>query len=249
MKTKKLQHYIYLVCACFGFQAAFAASDIVIDAGHGGKDPGAVRHYKGKLHLEKHFTLDMSKQLQRQFTQQGYSVAMTRSIDKSVSLRNRLNYARAHCKKLFLSVHVDSAPTPRASGVNAFAAGRNNAMIQRSMHIARNVQKTFNPMRQVRRENFFVLKNANCPTLLVEMGYITNDRDLDRLLNKKERSRMVNTLGNVLDKSIKQQDKKAQKAQKTKAVAKNTAVKATGSTPKPASKSGNSAQKSKSQKI
>lgn len=213
---QKLRHFLCLCCACMGVQAALAA-DIVIDAGHGGRDPGTIRMYKGKLHLEKTFTLDMSKQLQREFKQKGYSVAMTRSTDKTVSLQQRLNYARAHCKKLFVSVHVDSAPTPRAKGVNAFAAGKNHEMGKRSMRIARNVQSTFNPIRQVRKENFFVLKNANCPTLLVEMGYITNDSDLERLLNNKARGKMVSTLGNVLDKSIKQQEKKAQTKPATQA--------------------------------
>lgn len=228
---KKMNSCLLFLCGWLGFQAAFAA-DIVIDAGHGGRDPGTVRVYKGKQHLEKTFTLDMSKQLQRELKQKGYSVAMTRTTDQYISLQKRLNYARAHCKKLFVSVHVDSAPTPRAQGVNAFAAGKNHEMGKRSMQIARNVQNTFSPLRQVRKENFFVLKNANCPTLLVEMGYITNDRDLERLLNVKERRRMVSSLGNVLDKSIKQQDKKAQKTKSKSPNPQNQKTKTNSSTKK-----------------
>lgn len=196
-KMKKLQKFFCVAVSLIGFQAAVAA-DIVIDAGHGGRDPGAVRHYKGKLRLEKDYTLDMSKQLEREFKRKGYSVSMTRRTDKSVSLQSRLNQARRECKQLFLSVHADSALTPSARGVTAYAGANNHVNGKRSMELARQVQNAFQPVRKARTERFFVLKNLSCPTLLVEMGFITNNKDLDRLMNAKERNRMVSKLGNAL---------------------------------------------------
>ncbi len=194
---KKLQNFFCVAVSLIGFQAALAA-DIVIDAGHGGKDPGAVRQYKGKLRKEKDYTLDMSKQLEREFKRKGYSVSMTRRTDKFVSLQSRLNQARRECKQLFLSVHADSALTPYARGVTSFAGANNHVNGKRSMELARHVQNAFQPVRKARTERFFVLRNLHCPTLLVEMGFITNDSDLERLINAKERNRMVSKLGNAL---------------------------------------------------
>lgn len=201
---KKLQNIFCVVVSLIGFQAATAA-DIVIDAGHGGKDAGTVRRYKDKLRLEKDYTLAMSQQLEREFKRKGYSVSMTRRTDRYVGLQARLNQARRECKKLFLSVHVDSAPVSSARGVTAFAGANNHINGKRSMELARYMQNAFQPVRKVRTERFFVLKNLHCPTLLLEMGFITNNADLERLINVKERNRMVAKLGDALHRGLQKQ--------------------------------------------
>lgn len=208
-EINRLKEIVCVSMLLMSFQAAIAA-DIVIDAGHGGKDPGAVRYYKDKLRLEKDYTLDMSKQLEREFKRKGYSVHMTRRTDKWVSLQSRLNQARRECKRLFLSVHADSSPIASVRGVTSFVAANNRLNGKRSMELARRVQNAFQPIRKTRTERFFVLKNLTCPTLLIEMGFMTNNRDLERLMNVKQRRKMISKLSNVLHDELQKQKKAKQ---------------------------------------
>jgi N-acetylmuramoyl-L-alanine amidase len=78
---------------------------IVIDAGHGGKDAGAVGPYK---RYEKHVTLAVSKYLRDELKAKGFEVYMTRDRDKFISLRYRTKYANKKNADLFLSIHANS---------------------------------------------------------------------------------------------------------------------------------------------
>ena len=80
---------------------------IVIDPGHGGKDPGAVR---GKIY-EKNVVLQISKKLKAKLEASGeYKVYLTRSDDRFIKLYERVKYARAKKADLFISMHADSLP-------------------------------------------------------------------------------------------------------------------------------------------
>ena len=91
---------------------------IVIDAGHGGHDPGAIG-YSG-VH-EKNITLAMAKELKRQLDRKGkYTVYLTRSTDVFIPLRKRVEIARKHKADLFMSVHADSALNRKATGLSVY---------------------------------------------------------------------------------------------------------------------------------
>lgn len=182
-----------------------AAADIVIDAGHGGKDPGAIGTLGKHEFKEKDIALDMSLQLGKQLKKQGFSVAMTRKDDTFRPLRQRLAYARKHCRKLFASVHVNAAKHARAQGVQVYVSRQadKTAVGKKSLQIAQNVQKAFNPKNPaVRRAGFMMLKNTNCPTLQLEMYYMSNKKDLKKLSDKRQRRVIAERLAKVLGKSL-----------------------------------------------
>jgi N-acetylmuramoyl-L-alanine amidase len=84
---------------------------IVIDAGHGGKDVGAVGPYK---RYEKVATLKVSKQLAQMLKQRGYKVYMTRTNDRFKTLKYRTRYANKKKADLFISIHANSVPKSKA---------------------------------------------------------------------------------------------------------------------------------------
>ncbi len=94
---------------------------IVIDPGHGGKDPGAV----GKAGLaEKDVAFDVSRRLrQRLERHSGYRVLLTRERDVFLSLRERVDFANEHEADLFISIHLNYLPTEPASVVETFYFG------------------------------------------------------------------------------------------------------------------------------
>lgn len=92
---------------------------IVIDAGHGGRDPGAIGHYARTK--EKNITLSYSKALYKSLKKTGrYRVYMTRKKDRFISLRKRVEFARRKKADLFLSIHANAARNKKVSGFSIY---------------------------------------------------------------------------------------------------------------------------------
>ena len=91
---------------------------IMIDAGHGGVDPGAIG-YSGTY--EKNITLSMAKELKEALDKNShYQVYLTRSRDIFIPLRERVNISRKHNSDLFISIHADSARNSKATGLSVY---------------------------------------------------------------------------------------------------------------------------------
>lgn len=91
---------------------------VVLDPGHGGKDPGAVGVY-GKTY-EKNITLAMGKELKSILEKKGYTVYLTRSTDVFIPLRQRVRIAQKYKADLFMSIHADSALNRNAKGLSVY---------------------------------------------------------------------------------------------------------------------------------
>ncbi|MGE4313237.1 MAG: N-acetylmuramoyl-L-alanine amidase [Pseudobdellovibrionaceae bacterium] len=91
---------------------------IVIDAGHGGKDPGARAHDGTQ---EKHIVLSLAHELARELEATGrYRTHLTRSGDSFIKLRERVNIARREKGDLFISIHADSVSDPHTQGASVY---------------------------------------------------------------------------------------------------------------------------------
>lgn len=90
---------------------------IVIDAGHGGMDPGATT---AEGVFEKNVTLDEAKQLAQEVKKRGYSVILTRDNDSFITLKRRSEMADFSDADLFVSLHVDAAPNRNARGMSIY---------------------------------------------------------------------------------------------------------------------------------
>lgn len=91
---------------------------IVLDPGHGGKDPGAIGAH-GRT-FEKNITLAMGKELQEILRRRGYTVYLTRSTDIFIPLRQRIKIAQKYKADLFMSLHADSAQNRSATGLSVY---------------------------------------------------------------------------------------------------------------------------------
>ncbi len=98
---------------------------VAVDAGHGGRDPGAVT--KSGL-LEKEITLSVAKKLYRELNKRkGIKAILVRKDDHFISLRKRINIAHKHRADLFISLHADSAKTRKARGASVYALSLSGA--------------------------------------------------------------------------------------------------------------------------
>ena len=126
-----MKHTIYLLLAAF--LAVFPAgaqnlelSTVVIDAGHGGKDPGAVSR-DGKSY-EKTFTLDIARRLSEKIETgcPGVKVVLTRDSDKTVALNDRAVIANKENADLFISIHINAAPKTGPNGFSVHVLGQSS---------------------------------------------------------------------------------------------------------------------------
>lgn len=104
----------------YGAPEARGRPIVVIDAGHGGRDPGATG-VSGVLH-EKDLTLALAKELRDDLVERGrVRVAMTREDDRYLTLDDRAALARRLGAAMFVSLHMDSAPNPLARGATVYS--------------------------------------------------------------------------------------------------------------------------------
>lgn len=100
----------------FTQEFGLTAKTIVIDAGHGGKDPGGGT---GNL-IEKPIVLSLSKKIGAILTAKGYTVLLTRDTDRFIPLKERTAFATRHKADLFLSIHANASENPQVNGIETY---------------------------------------------------------------------------------------------------------------------------------
>lgn len=164
---------------------------ICIDPGHGGTDVGAVGHLGGTEIYEKNITLSIALPLRDMLTSAGAKVVMTRTTDKDVygpwadadpELQARCDVANNANADAFLSIHIDSFSNGSVDGVTAYyyAKTSKDLLLAQMMHQA-TMDSLAIPDRGVRSNNLYVNVNTNMPSVLMEMGYISNPHRLQML--------------------------------------------------------------------
>jgi len=202
---------------------------IVIDPGHGGKDPGA-QNLKEKQN-EKDLTLRVAKSLEKKLKKQGFKVYLTRNNDSFIELRDRTIFARKRKADLFISVHFNASNNESANGIESFAytllnqpstsrkkanagdklfrrANRNDSLnILLAYYMQHNlVADTSETDRGVKRARFTVLEELHCPGVLLELGFVRNPKTSTNL----KKNAYLDTLADSIVKSVLQYQKRLQ---------------------------------------
>lgn len=173
-----------------------AGQVVIIDPGHGGRDPGAVGK-SGKL--EKDINLSISKKLKKQLEHSGHIVVLTREKDEEtleegskwmqvVELRARKKIIDSAQPKMFMSIHLNSYSDPKEHGPQVFYAGDYPESKRLGEIIQSELKSMLDPGN--RREakpttNLLVLKNLKAPAILIECGFLSNP-DEEALLSNDE---------------------------------------------------------------
>ena len=146
---------------------------VVIDAGHGGHDPGAVSRRGTR---EKDVNLDVARRLDRNLRAAGIKTVMTRNDDRFITLGNRTRTSNRYRNAVFVSIHFNSSRRRSARGMETFyyhPYGRKMAgYVQRSMTAVSSA-----PDRGVKHARFYVIRNNLNPAVLVECAFLSNWRE------------------------------------------------------------------------
>ena len=159
---------------------------IVLDAGHGGSDSGAVGYLNGNAVLEKNLTLEITNKVKKILEDAGYNVSMTRTGDTLPTLVERPTQANEENAAVFVSIHINSVDNaPTANGTEVFYAESNNgdAYGTTSEKLATNILNRMlyymgSTNRGVKTAEHAVTKRCNMPAALAEVGFITNPTEV-----------------------------------------------------------------------
>ncbi|QYX30363.1 N-acetylmuramoyl-L-alanine amidase [Sphaerospermopsis torques-reginae] len=153
---------------------------VVIDPGHGGKDPGAIGIGGTR---EKDIILPISLRVAEVLQQNGVQVILTRDSDYFVSLPGRVQMAERANADVFVSIHANSVglSRPEVSGLETYYYD-NGLGLARAVH-NRILQSVNVRDRRVRKARFYVLRKSSMPSILVETGYLTGREDIAKLRN------------------------------------------------------------------
>ena len=209
---------------------------VVIDPGHGGKDPGATG---SRGTYEKNVMLAIAKFLKQDLdTQRGFSARLTRSADKYIRLRHRLSIARKYKADMFISIHADIYKNSKISGASIYALSERGATSEAARWVAKkenkselgnileNKNKSLRSVlinlaqtasirkslkignsilgqlkkvtklhdKSVEQAAFIVLKEPDVPSLLVEVGFLSNKREELKLRSKYYQKKIAYSL-------------------------------------------------------
>ncbi|WP_251131050.1 SH3 domain-containing protein [Exiguobacterium sp. s189] len=179
---------------------------VVIDAGHGGNDPGAVY---GSLY-EKVIALDIAKRLANTLTSTyNYNVKLTRSTDTYLSLSERVSLSKSYKADVFVSLHANSSVYSSANGhevlVPTSESYTTNPYISASRTLGSTINKelgskiTMIQNRGVKYQNVYVVGKNVAPSTLVEYGFISNSSDRSYLTNTSYRQLMAEATASGID--------------------------------------------------
>jgi len=217
--------------------SAYSIGRIVLDAGHGGKDPGAIGQFGLR---EKDITLDLVNRLKRHLKDSGIDVALTREDDRFISLWRRADIANKRKADFFISIHANAFRSRRVSGfevyylseavddnARAVAAAENASLKYENSSFAnkkpstaleatlRDIEYSENRVesielakyitetacrklglknRGVKGARFYVLKGAEMPSVLIEVGFISNKSEAKRLKKAQYREMLAKAI-------------------------------------------------------
>ena len=175
---------------------ALSGRHVVIDPGHGGPDAGAV----GVASLpEKAIVLDTARRLQDYLRRYGAHVTLTRTTDAlpggttAASLAARVEVLRQAGGEIFVSLHADSSPDPRAFGPTTYYHGEASRWLAVAIQEELEVRLGASGL-GVRPGNFHVIRAAQVPAVLVEVGFLTHPQEAARLSSPAYRERVAAAL-------------------------------------------------------
>ena len=178
---------------------------VVVDAGHGGIDPGAI---SADGTLEKDINLALSECLSDMLKAFGFNVVMTRTEDglicdqglstvremKRSDINNRLDLSEKSRNSILISIHQNKFSQSKYNGTQVFYSVKNPLSKQLAQNIQSDVSRLLQPQnnRQIKSvgSEIYLLYHSTKPAVMVECGFISNPDELKNLLSEKYQSKL-----------------------------------------------------------
>jgi N-acetylmuramoyl-L-alanine amidase len=159
---------------------------IILDPGHGGKDPGATK----EGYTEKAIVLKVGNLVKQKLQAAGAKVYTTRTGDTYPTLEERVAFTKNNYGEIYVSIHVNSATSSSAKGTETFYNITTGDQYEEDQKLAKYINNEIvtnanMSNRGVKEANYYVIRNMIIPSVLVELGFISNSEDRQKLINDK----------------------------------------------------------------
>lgn len=182
---------------------------IVIDAGHGGNDPGKI---SSKGIMEKDVNLKIAEKLQKELTLNGIKVVMTRENENDLSdfdacnkkksdMKNRVSIINSSNADYMISIHQNSYSDSNVKGAQVFYYSSSEKSKELAAAIQAEIKKTVDEKnnRMIKEGNdYYILRKTNCPGVIVECGFLSCDEETARLTDEKYQIKIAKAIANCV---------------------------------------------------
>lgn len=174
---------------------------VVIDAGHGGIDPGAVRDGI----FEKDINLSIALKVKEMLQDKGIKVVMTRSEDKKIPLEERVQISNDSNTDLFVSIHQNAVEDNVTYGTQVWFEKTNKESGKLAKIMQESIMKSINGKDRGIQSNqsLYVTKNTKEPSVLVECGFISSDSERQLLQDYKYQEEIAKGIVNGISQYLK----------------------------------------------
>jgi N-acetylmuramoyl-L-alanine amidase len=181
-------------CATVATNTSHSFDTVVVDAGHGGKDSGALRRHAPP---EKAVALDVALRVDRKLRQSQLKTVLTRANDTFIPLDDRVAIGNDQRNSIFVSIHFNDSRRSGVEGVETYYhspyAYDLAAAIERSLStLPGTVNRGVHPAR------FRVLRNALYPSVLVECGYLSNRSEAREVADAAYREKLADKIAEAI---------------------------------------------------
>ena len=199
------------------YNPAYENAVIFIDAGHGGHDVGAIGKVDGMTIYEENVNLTVSLLVREALEKRGFTVVMSRETDVFIELADRPAMAVDADADMFISIHCNSYSDKSVYGPRMYYTARSGlsysgaTFAQYFTNAFDSVRKQYTQMKASRNytdssvlgdnKHYAVLCNKNMPSILIEMGFITNESDLRLFLNESWQHDIANSIADAIEKA------------------------------------------------
>lgn len=162
---------------------------VVLDAGHGGHDYGAIRSGIN----EKDINLDIVKRVQAILVSKNVSVALTRNNDEFISLPDRTSFCASSEPDIFISIHVNSSAKPEINGIETHYYQPQSMELANVVH-ACVISDVKAKDRGIFKSKFYVINHTEVPAILVEIGFLSNNQERAELVSEERKQQTAKAI-------------------------------------------------------
>ncbi len=179
---------------------------IVLDAGHGGKDEGAS---SGKI-KESKLNLILVKKLEKELISRGATVYLTREDDNDLStttinrkrsdLYRRAQYINKISPDMYISLHLNSSPSPSWRGLQIFYTNNNKENKEIAISLTNYLKEKLSNTREAKKDStYYMYKHIKSPGVLIEAGFISNPSDNYLLRDEKYQNKLITLIADSIE--------------------------------------------------
>ena len=189
---------LVLVCLSFAFIPKNEKITVVIDAGHGGSDWGAITNGLS----EKEIVSSIAQKIRNLNSNANIEILLTRNDDQNIPNEERVAFINAMKPDLVISLHANASKNSESNGLEVFVSEKSTEYLASkdfaSTFSKSIINKTSLKIHPLNKGNYLILIKSEVPAMLVELGYLSNEKDKSYLENKDNQIEIAQNILNFV---------------------------------------------------